>query len=146
VARAPDKDSRRSPSGEPWGQRLPGAHRVRKRREFKEIQEKGGRYPSGAVVVMLLPNVLGHRRLGVTVSSKVGNAVVRARVKRWLREVFRKERGLLPESVDAVVIARSSAADAGLVRLGADFRAAAELARARFQHGGAPRRPRSPGP
>lgn len=100
------------------------------------MQDRGERFAVGTLVVMMAPNELGHRRLGVTVSSKVGNAVVRAQVKRWLREVFRKERSLLPGSTDVVLIARSAAPAAGFARLAADFRRAAAAARARTSRGG----------
>lgn len=49
-------------------------------------------------------------RLGITVSRKVGNAVVRNRVKRRIREWFRRERSALEERADLVVIARPPAA------------------------------------
>ena len=45
-------------------------------------------------------------RLGLVVSKRAGNAVVRARIKRLCREVFRCQPGLLPDGVDLVVIAR----------------------------------------
>jgi ribonuclease P protein component len=48
-------------------------------------------------------------RLGVTVSRRVGNAVVRNRIKRGVREWFRRSRKGLEERVDLVVIARASA-------------------------------------
>ena len=48
------------------------------------------------------------QRLGVTVSRRVGNAVVRNRIKRAVREWFRHRRGELAAGVDLVVIARQS--------------------------------------
>jgi len=52
-------------------------------------------------------------RLGVTVSRRVGNAVVRNRVKRGIREWFRRSQRLLAPRVDLVVIARQGAARLG---------------------------------
>ncbi len=55
----------------------------------------------------------GSGRIGVTVSRKVGVAVVRNRVKRWIRECFRRQRGDFPSQLDLVVVARPAAAGAG---------------------------------
>lgn len=51
-------------------------------------------------------------RLGLTVSRKVGGSVVRNRVKRRLREAFRRNKAALPLGFDVVVIARLGAGDA----------------------------------
>ncbi len=58
-----------------------------------------------------------HPRFGLTVSRKVGNAVVRNRVKRWLREVLRHRKHRVAD-VDVVIIARRNAGSAGLAELG----------------------------
>jgi ribonuclease P protein component len=62
----------------------------------------------------------GGPRLGLTVSRKVGNAVVRNRVKRRIREWFRRERGCFGGAWDVVVIARREAA-------ALDFEASAQV-------------------
>jgi ribonuclease P protein component len=93
--------------------RFPKAARLLRRHEFLVVQERGVRLYAGKYVVLGLSNGCGHPRLGITVSSKVANAVGRNRVKRWVREAFRGAAAELP-AVDLVVIARSGAVDAGL--------------------------------
>ena len=55
----------------------------------------------------------GSGRIGVTVSRKVGGAVVRNRVKRWIRECYPAPADALSRPVDLVVVARPAAAGAG---------------------------------
>lgn len=67
--------------------------------------------------MLYLPGQAAGSRVGLTVSRKVGGAVVRNQVKRWLREAVRHERIGLVGDWDVVVIARPSAATAGAARL-----------------------------
>jgi len=60
----------------------------------------------------VLPNELPYCRLGLAVSRKVGNAVVRNKIKRRLREIFRKQLKDRPLQYDFVVVARSASAEA----------------------------------
>ncbi len=93
--------------------RLGKAARLTLRSEFLAVQARGKKLYSGAYVVLALPNDLGWPRLGITVSTRVGNAVARNLVKRWVREAFRAAAPGLP-GLDVVVIARASACAAGL--------------------------------
>ncbi len=92
---------------------LPKAARLRRRREFLEVQQRGRRLYSGEVLVLALTSGGARPRIGVTVSSKIANAVGRNRVKRWVREAFRAVQADLPP-VDLVVIARRGAPEMGL--------------------------------
>jgi ribonuclease P protein component len=93
--------------------RYPRAARLRRRREFLAVQQRGRRLYSGEVLVLALDTGGGGPRIGITVSSKVANAVARNRVKRWVREAFRAVRADLP-AIDLVVIARRGAPGMGL--------------------------------
>jgi ribonuclease P protein component len=90
---------------------FPREVRIRRSREFREIAQVGRRFASPAFVVLVRPTGdRGRARLGITASRKVGNAIVRNRVKRQIREWFRR-RGQTPlAGFDVVVIARASAA------------------------------------
>jgi ribonuclease P protein component len=89
------------------------AARLRRRREFLLVQQRGERLYSGEVVVLALDSGGARPRIGITVSSKIANAVARNRVKRWVREAFRAVEAELP-AVDLVVIARRGSPEMGL--------------------------------
>jgi ribonuclease P protein component len=93
--------------------RLGKASRLRLRREFLAVQERGKRLANGEYAVLALSSGGPLPRLGVTVSSKVANAVMRNRVKRWVRQAFREVAGELPP-LDLVVVARRGAPEGGL--------------------------------
>lgn len=92
---------------------LPKAARLLRRREFLRVQQQGRRVYSGEVLVIALDSGGSRPRIGITVSSKVSNAVGRNRVKRWVREAFRAARRELPP-VDLVVVARRGSPEMGL--------------------------------
>jgi ribonuclease P protein component len=93
---------------------FPREVRIRRSREFREITQVGRRHSSGAFVLLVRPSArCGRSRLGITASRKVGNAVVRNRVKRRVREWFRRGGQTELPGFDVVVIARTSAAALG---------------------------------
>ena len=92
-------------------QRFPKTARLRKRAEFVNLSRRGVRLQSANFVIIIGANGQQENRLGITVSSKVGNAVTRNRIKRSIREYFRRHRAELPMGSDILIIARSGAAD-----------------------------------
>jgi ribonuclease P protein component len=95
------------------GQRLPREARVRRSGEYVRAYRRGRRRGGSYVTVHFVPNEVGMVRVGVTVSRKVGNSVIRHRVKRRLLEAFRRapERERLP-AYDLVLHVRPEAAAA----------------------------------
>lgn len=87
------------------------------------MQRNGRRVHGRNLVVVHLGNDVGAPRFGLSVGRRVGTAVVRNRVKRWLREAVRRQRSGVG-AVDVVLIARPSAATAGYQALFAEVGAA----------------------
>lgn len=106
---------------------FPKAARLRRRREFLGLQREGRRRHTTHLVVIRCATSRPLSRLGVTVSSRVGNAVVRNRVKRLLREVFRLRRTGLGSSQDIVVIAKPGAHTLSYAQAAAEFAQALDI-------------------
>ena len=98
-------------------ERFPGSLRLRRRKEFLRIQRQGIKVSTDQLLALALRNPEGATRLGITVSTKVGNAVVRNQIRRRLREIFRRHRQLLPQGIDVVLIATSRAGTADFASL-----------------------------
>lgn len=107
---------------------FPKAVRLRRRAEFLKVQERGLKINADSLTAMVLRNPGASSRIGFTVSSKVGNAVVRNQVRRRLRELARRRLSRWPVGLEVVLIARPSASQASLADFGRAFgRIEAEL-------------------
>lgn len=82
-------------------------YRVRANRRFQEIRKHGRAYTHPLVVLCVLPNQLPYSRFGFSVSSRIGGAVVRNRIKRQLREAMRLRMATIQPGWDVVLIARN---------------------------------------
>ena len=74
---------------------------------FRRLYQKGASAVSGPMVIYCRKNKLGHNRLGITVSVKLGGAVVRNRARRRLREVYRLNKPALKQGYDIILVART---------------------------------------
>ena len=79
--------------------------RIKKKKDFLVLYKKGYRYKSRYFSLVCLPSALTYSRVGVVASRKVGNAVARNRAKRWMRELFRRNKDLLEPPVDLLIVA-----------------------------------------
>ncbi|HPW55261.1 MAG TPA: ribonuclease P protein component [Thermoanaerobaculaceae bacterium] len=95
--------------------------RLRKRSEFQLVYNRGMRVPGRFVVLFGLAHTGGACRLGITVSRKVGTAVVRNRARRRIRELFRRQPATSLFAGDVVVNARRACAGVRWSELEQDF-------------------------
>ena len=94
--------------------RFRARQRIRSAKDFSKIRTEGNRISSGSFFVqgVLLdpaedtPEHALSSRLGVVASKRVGNAIYRARAKRLMREIYRKNAQLFVRPVDLVIVAR----------------------------------------
>ena len=127
--------------------RLPRSSRIKKRLEF-EAAQSGGRRTTTAHFVFLLyarNDTNAHARLGIVASRKVGNAVVRNRAKRLVREAFRRTQRLFGPGIDVVVVVRRSLEKRKLGEVVAEWRSAATVLERRAREAGLDRRERLSG-
>lgn len=87
-------------------QRFRPEHRLRRKADFDRVYRRRRSAGDDLLVVYGCENDLEHPRLGLSVSRKVGGAVVRNRWKRLLREAFRLHRVELPSGIDLIVSPR----------------------------------------
>jgi ribonuclease P protein component len=103
------------PTVQPRSEALPKEKRLAKRREFLRVYETGRKLFSRYCVVFFAANDLPFSRIGVTATKKLGKANVRNRLKRWTREIYRRQRAPLDfdqSALDLVINVKPNAAAA----------------------------------
>jgi len=84
---------------------LPKKERLRKDKEFQAVFREGKKlWINSILLIIYKPNSLNYRRLGIVVSKKIKKATQRNKVKRWIRELFRRNKDWFPENCDIIII------------------------------------------
>ncbi|MBQ9720285.1 MAG: ribonuclease P protein component [Oscillospiraceae bacterium] len=94
---------------------------LKKNHEFRRLYSKGSSTAAPCLVLYCRKTRSPRSRIGFTVSNKIGNAVVRNRVRRRLREIYRLHEAEFRPGHDIVVVARMRASGADYHRLEREF-------------------------
>ena len=86
---------------------------LKSNRDFKNVYSNGKSYANKYLVMYVLENGTERNRLGISVSKKVGNSVVRHRLTRLVRESYRLHEDIFNSGLDIVVVARVNAKEIG---------------------------------
>jgi len=125
------KDARPPRDGRPpRDERLPKDERLLARGDFVRVQSRGTRFHTESFIVFALPSSRPRTRFGVTVSRKVGKAVVRNRIKRLVREVVRRGKRHVPRPLDVVFVAKKQATGVSYPAVEREFESFCERAAA----------------
>jgi len=80
-------------------------HRIQKNKDFKTVISKNNVKKSNEYIVYINKNNLNHTRIGISVSSKLGNAIIRNKIKRQIKTICNQILDL-SKNLDIVIIAR----------------------------------------
>ena len=81
--------------------------------DFKKVYNKRNSYANRELIMYISKNGTDTKRLGVSVSKKVGNSIVRHRLARLVREAFRLNTNHIPDGIDVVVVVKAGLKDKG---------------------------------
>ena len=95
---------------------------IKLNKDFRRLYRNGKSEAGGFVVVYMKPNKRGCNRVGFTVSKQLGNAVMRNRTKRLMRESYRLMEDRLNIGYDMIIVARNRAADKTYDQISKDMR------------------------
>ena len=95
---------------------------LKQNRDFQRLYRKGKYAATSTLVIYWRPNRLEHNRLGITASTKLGHAVIRNKLRRRIREIYRHHEGEMKTGIDLVVVARQQAPQVDYWKLDRDFR------------------------
>lgn len=105
---------------------------LKKNESFQIVYKRGKSYANKYLVMYIMKNELEQNRIGISVSKKVGNSVVRHRLTRLIRESYRLHQDELEKSFDMIVIARKTAKGRSFAEVESAFLHLAELHKIRL--------------
>lgn len=100
---------------------------IKKNSDFKEVYNNGKSYVNRYLVMYVMKNGLDENRIGISVSKKVGNSVVRHRITRLIRESYRLNEKEFNSGLNIVVIARAGSKEKGYKEISSAFMHLAKL-------------------
>jgi ribonuclease P protein component len=86
---------------------------LKKNSDFQNVYANGKSFANRYLVMYVLKNDLNKNRIGISVSKKVGNSVIRHHITRLIRESYRLHEDVFNSSLDIVIIARVTAKSVG---------------------------------
>ena len=86
---------------------------LKKNENFQVVYNNGKSYANKYLVMYVLKNDCNKNRIGISVSKKVGNSVIRHHITRLIRESYRLHEDMFNSSLDIVIIARATAKNVG---------------------------------
>ncbi|MCU9593871.1 ribonuclease P protein component [Caldibacillus thermolactis] len=87
-------------------------YRIKANKEFQQIYKNGKSFANRQFIIYKYKNQdIDHFRIGLSVSKKIGNAVIRNRVKRYIRQVFTELKEDINDQYDYIIIARKPVAE-----------------------------------
>lgn len=83
-------------------------YRIKKQNEFQQVLKKGNSFANRELVIYYVKdNAQSHFRIGISVGKKIGNAVMRNKIKRYIRQATLELKEEIIPSIDFVIIARN---------------------------------------
>jgi ribonuclease P protein component len=102
-------------------EKFPKTNRILKRGHFRLVYDRGRKLQSRYFTAFVMAGEGTQARIGITVTRKIGKSTERNRARRLLREVFRKNKWLVPPGVDIVFNAKRALVEASYRDLEVDF-------------------------
>lgn len=90
---------------------------LKKNHQFQTVYRSGKSYANKYLVMYVMENGTGGNRIGISVSKKVGNSVVRHRITRLVRESYRLQEAMFNSGLDIVIVARKNAVSVGYAEI-----------------------------